>query len=254
MPGDIPFTYDPDLRTSNVGVIRRVGQEYHWFFNVPGFVNDSGVPLLSLNFGLYGDNIIQGPWEKPGVTNPAVARLLFDYWFFFIYKSDNTVATYVWGGVGDIPKVQDYDGDGLFDIAVFRPTEFKTYVIESSTQDVKIYDFGTFTSELNVRGDYSGDGTDDITYWEPISGMFHTMKSDGGFDSVRTELKLEEYYYELPLGLYFTHLPLNWNYRNGQLLYTVVDHAHGLRFWRQENNPSNPPLYIQWGLEGDSLG
>jgi len=39
----------------------------------------------------------------------------------------------VWGGVGDVPVVGDYDGDGKTDAAVFRPSTSISYVRPSST-------------------------------------------------------------------------------------------------------------------------
>lgn len=262
--GDIPFVYNPQPTPpsttifSDVGVIRNQNNKLDWYFHGPGLevrnTDGSSVRENLLEFGLFGDNIVLGPWEHPQISNPAVARLFNDTWSFFIYQSDGSVRQVDFGHDGDVPKVQDYDGDGLFDIAVYRPSEGKTFVIYSSDSSTHIFHFGTGTADFSVRGDFTGDGKDDISFWEPITAMFTTMTSDNGFNEAGAAAKDPLYYQELQLGIYITHVPLNWNYQNGRMLYTVVDHQLGLRYFRQDNLPSNPPLSVQWGLPGDSQG
>ncbi|MCB0324622.1 MAG: VCBS repeat-containing protein [Bdellovibrionales bacterium] len=252
--GDIPFGYVPAGQASNVGVIRTIGTQYVWLFRGSGFMRQNGSSTRELPFGLFGDNIVLGPWENVGVTNPAVARLFNNQWSFFIYQSDGSIRAQNWGGNGDIPKVQDYDGDGIFDIAVFRPSTQQTFVIRSSDNGVDIYKFGTGTADHTVRGDYTGDGVDDISFWEPVSGLFTVMTSDNGFDETRAARKNSQFYRELQLGLFNVHLPLNWNYQNGKLLFTVIDHGTGLRFFRPDNQSNQPPQAFQWGLPGDHQG
>lgn len=252
--GDIPFAYDPANAESNVGVIRRVGNEYRWLFRGPGFQRSDGSAVTDLRFGLFGDNIVLGPWEQPGVTSPAVARLYAGIWSFDIYLRDGTIRHVNWGGNGDIPKVQDYDGDGLFDVAVFRPVGHKTFVIQSSNGLVKTYDFGTATADFTVRGDYTGDGIDDIAFWEPLTALFTLLKSDNGFNETLGNQKNPLYYAESQLGLYSVHLPLNWNRRGGRLLFTVLDHSNGKRFFRSGNDSAQPVQVESWGTAGDSLG
>ena len=245
IPGDIPFIYEPDNMQSNVGVIRRSGNEYVWYFRGEGFKMSDETFVTVLPFGIFGDNIILGPWETPGITNPAVARLFNNIWTFSIYMSDGSVKLVNWGGNGDLPKVDDYDGDGIFDVAVVRPSTQELYVIQSTDGLGKVYPYGTITGDHTVRGDYTGDGISEITQWEPLSGMFESWTSDSGFDPMNT--------FEMQLGLYNVHLPLNWNFQNGQLLYTVVEHATMLRYNRENNDPSGNFEVTQWGLGGDHV-
>jgi hypothetical protein len=251
--GDIPLTYSPKGTPINLGVVRNTNNELHWLLRGMGFLRNNRLEN-DLPFGIFGDNLLPGPWEEPGVTNPAVARLFNGEWSFYFYLSDGTVRMQNWGGYGDIPKPADYDGDGLFDIAVFRPAEQKTYIIHSSDSSIAIYNFGSGTADHTVRGDYTGDGIDDISFWEPVSGLFTTMTSDNGFNDVLAQAKDPQHYYELQLGLYNIHLPLNWNMQNNLFLYTVVDHATGMRYFRELNDPNNPPQAVQWGLPGDHQG
>ena len=252
--GDIPFSYVPEAAASDVGVIRATNNQLRWLFHGVGYRAADGRRLKDIPFGLFGDNIILGPWEVPGVTNIAVTRLFADSWQFFILKRDGTVRVQFWGGNGDIPKVQDYDGDGIFDIAVFRPASQQTFIIKSTDGKVASYQFGTGTAEHTVRGDFDGDGIDDISFWESTTGLFFSMTSSAGFDDVRARAHDPSHYFELQLGVYSVHLPLNWNYQNGVLLYTVVDHATGYRYYRPGNLPSAPPTVTQWGINGDHQG
>lgn len=252
--GDTPFVYRPFNAPADVGAIRPSGVNLIWLFRGRGFVRSDNTAETSIPFGIFGDNIVLGAWERENVDNPGVARLYNGVWYFYIYLSTGQIRQEIWGGNGDIPKPADYDGDGLLDVAVFRPAEQKTYIIRSSDRGVLVYEFGSGTADHTVLGDYTGDGVDDISFWEPTSGLFTSLLSDHGFDPERARHKEASYYREMQLGLYFIHLPLNWNKKNGKLLYTVVDHASGLRYWRQNNSPQGALQIQQWGLAGDSVG
>ncbi len=254
VPGDVPIVYDPQGANSNVGVVRRLNGYSVWYLRGLGFKKSDGKRVTSFPFGLANDTLILGPWERRGVTNPAVARLSNNAWHFYIYLSNGTYRHVVWGINNDVPKVQDYDGDGLFDIAVYRSSTRKFYIILSSNNQVKEYSFGKPTSDYTFRGDITGDGVDDITFWEPSNGLFTSMLSDQGFNQVQTDLKNSLFYNKFSLGKYNVHLPLSWNYRNGKVLYTVIDHQRGMRYYKDDNNGNNVKHGVQWGLPGDAQG
>ena len=62
--------------------------------------------------------------------------------------------------------ILDYDGDGISDIAVFRPTS-GLWAIKGVTRAY----FGA-ASDLPVPGDYNGDGTAEIALFRPASGLW----------------------------------------------------------------------------------
>ncbi len=253
--GDLPFTYKDINQISDVGVIRRSGIQLFWYFRGTGFTDSNGTGQKALQFGIFGDNIVLGPWDTKNVTTPAVARLFNGVWTFDFLKSDLTVRSITWGVNGDIPKCQDFDGDGLFDVAVFRPSTQKTYVRFSKDNSTAIYDFGTGTADHTVKGDYTGDGKEDISFWEPRAGRFTSLISTNGFDDEQANQNNPNFFQELNLGVYFDDLPLNWNTDEDNLnLYTIINHSNGVRKFYPENNPSNPIKTIQWGLSGDSQG
>ena len=251
--GDIPFTYRTASAQSDFGVIRRQGTDYQWMFHGPGFERSDSSLATSLLFGNFGDNIVLGPWEVPGVTSPAVARLYNGSWAFYIYLRDGTIRESHWGGNGDTPVVADYDGDGLFDLAVYRVSEQKIYIVRSSNQTTQIISFGSGTADYSARGDYTGDGKADINFWEPISGLFYSLKSNLGFNATQGNLHNPLYYQQLELGTYEVHMPLAWNKRNGKFVYTVANHDTGERMYIP-NNVGSEVVYESWGLKGDSLG
>lgn len=244
LPGDVPFSYQPVGAPSNVGTVRSVGPNFMWLFNGPGIPVASGLPV-AFWFGSFGDMIIPGAWEQPGISNAAVARLFNDQWWFYILQHDGAIRPTVWGVGGDIPRIQDYDGDGILDVAVYRPNEETTYVIRSRDGLGGVYPFGAGGSvDVSPRGDVSGDGLDDLIFWEPRHGMFTAALSDTGFSTSQS----------MQLGLYFTHRPLSWNFQNGKALFTVVDHATGTRYVRPDNDASASPVGQQWGLARDFQG
>ncbi len=252
--GDVPFTYTPRNAGEDVGVVRTANRNLTWLFHGAGFLRNTGLRETSIPFGIYGDNLIPGPWELPGVTNPAVARLFNGYWSFFFYRADGTIRTVVWGVNGDIPKPDDYDGDGIFDVAVYRPSTFTTYAILSSNGSALIQTFGGPTVDHTVRGDFTGDGKSDISFWEPLSALFTSLTSDNGFDEALGAAKDPDHYQELTLGTYFVTLPLNWQLIGHKLHYSVVDHATGVRTYLPDNSSGSTPVTTQWGLPGDAQG
>lgn len=254
LPGDVPFTYQPGGPLSDVGVVRNIQNQFYWIFHGPGFLRSTGARETVIPFGMIGDHVLIGPWDTPGISNPGVARLYQGLWSFYVYHRDGTVSQQYWGQTGDLPKVQDYDGDGVLDIAVYRLAEQTTYVIRSSDHRVLILPLGSGTADHTFRGDLDGDGVDDLTFWEPQTGMFTTMSSGEYSQFLQPRAALRMPVSELQLGLYGVHLPLSWNRQGGRALYTVVDHYTGLRYIRQDNNPDNPPLFLQWGLPGDAQG
>jgi hypothetical protein len=61
----------------------------------------------------------------------------------------------------------DYNGDGMVDIAVFRPSEGAWYV-----QGQPLVLWGT-SGDIPVPGDYNGDGIVDIAVFRPSEGVWY---------------------------------------------------------------------------------
>ena len=71
----------------------------------------------------------------------------------------------------DRPYVSDFDGDLTSDVSVFRPSEGRWYVLQTTNGTPRVVDFGT-AADRPVPGDYDGDGKTDLAYWRASTGQW----------------------------------------------------------------------------------
>jgi hypothetical protein len=108
----------------------------------------------------------------------------------------------------------DYTGDGKADIVVFRagvanPAQVQWWIFNPATNQTLpprtfgIGDPNFVNMDLPVRGDYDGDGIDDICVWRPSTAVFYTIRSsDGAF--VVQQWGVGGDSPDIPLGNFFT--------------------------------------------------
>jgi hypothetical protein len=81
-----------------------------------------------------------------------------------------------WGEPNDVPVAEDYDGDGKWDLAVWRPSTGDWWISYSSTGRTVIF---RLQGDIPVPGDYNGDGKADYAIYSRIG--LYVVKTDSGF-------------------------------------------------------------------------
>jgi hypothetical protein len=124
--------------------------------------------FVTQDLGQLGDVPVARDYDGDGKTDPAIARYGGGVITWIIQRSSDGVETSTaWGednGVnGDFVAPGDYDGDGLFDLAVQHPegNGTSTFLISYSQGGTDSIIWGTDT-DFNNPGDYDGDGKTDI--------------------------------------------------------------------------------------------
>lgn len=123
-------------------------------------------------WGLNGDQAVNRDYDGDGVTDIAVFRkgaAAGAQAFWYIRQSSNGAFRSVPFGTtgvgttsGDVAIPGDYDGDGKFDVAVYRfgglAPNNSFIVLRSSDGGLAVAQWGNFTSDYVLPGDYDGDG------------------------------------------------------------------------------------------------
>ena len=81
-------------------------------------------------------------------------------------------------------NINDFDKDGLTDMAVWRAANGVWYIVRSSDGATIETQWGTGTqfakSDVPVPGDYDGDGKTDLAVWRPSDGTWYVIRSTNG--------------------------------------------------------------------------
>jgi hypothetical protein len=136
------------------------------------------------------------------------------------------------------PSYVDFDGDGILDYAVWRPTNGDWWVIPSSDPDNHITQQWGENGDIPVAGDYDGDGKLDYAIWRPSTGTWWVILSSTGKTLTQQWGMTGD-------------IPVPGDYDGDG----ITDFA----FWRPSNGswyiiPSSlpaQPLTLAWGLNGD---
>ena len=77
----------------------------------------------------------------------------------------------VFGAVGDVPIVGDWDGDGMDDVGAYTPGSTIVSLLLPDGS-LRTETFGE-ANDTPVVGDWNGDGRDDIGAFRSLKGTFH---------------------------------------------------------------------------------
>jgi hypothetical protein len=140
-----------------------------------------------------GAQLLVGDFDGDGIDDVLVFRPSDGYvgkWYSDRARSpvfDYQTAQYIGGSPGAFSGAQllvgDFDGDGIDDVLVFRPSDGYVGKWYSDRARSPIFDYrsaisaGIRYAELHV-GDFDGDGIDDILLFRPGDGVFNKWYSD----------------------------------------------------------------------------
>ncbi|MCI0528064.1 MAG: hypothetical protein L0Y56_11565, partial [Nitrospira sp.] len=155
--------------------------------NTSEFSQNAMLGFGRVEWGLTSDIPVTGDYNGDGAADFAVVRpndpaaLIpgASQWyilnFFFGFRIQ------LWGLPGDVPVPADYDGDGITDIAVWRPIEGNWYLLPSTLAGgFSVQQWGLL-GDIPVPEDYDGDGRDDLAVWRPSTGGWFVILTGGGF-------------------------------------------------------------------------
>jgi hypothetical protein len=198
--GHVQVRWNTPTAGQNVQVTQSTGTCHASFSRAPG-------PTSPVTFGALGgggnawvlaDSAFTGPWFVDGAsdwitpTSPALGVLRGgDGQAFFAVSPNPSSAprdgtiTFCSGQTmnvhqsGRVPNQRpfvpsDFDGDGIADLAVFRPATSEWFVLQShsgySYSDSRTYFWGS-PSDMQVPGDFDGDARTDLAVFRP-QGLF----------------------------------------------------------------------------------
>jgi hypothetical protein len=99
-------------------------------------------------------------------------------------------SAYRWGLEGDVRVPADFDGDGINDVAVWRPSNGMWHIMmtkDGSTLNIKWGQTTPFITggieDIPVPADFDGDTAADIAVWRPDEGKWYVLTSKSGFRS-----------------------------------------------------------------------
>ena len=98
-----------------------------------------------------------------GVTRASFSGVMQVRWYNLLNTATPTTLETDFGTTADDITPGDYDGDGKDDIAVWRPEvgNSRFFILQSSTNTVRVVKFGLPDDDSSVVADYDGDGIDD---------------------------------------------------------------------------------------------
>ena len=165
---DVPiaFDYDGDGRT-DIAVFR--DGVWYWFqssdsafaYRVCGQAGDIPQPSTYNGYCLVYRSSVASFFTQVPFGNP----IIIEFRHLTLLPSDK-------------PIVEDYDGDGRGDLAVYRDGHW--YWISFLNFDLRHYQFGLPTDKP-LPADYDGDGRADYAVFRPSNGTWYLQKSTEGF-------------------------------------------------------------------------
>jgi hypothetical protein len=250
VPGDYDGDGKDDYAIYRAGVAQNAQSEF-WI------LRSSDSTLFYNAWGISGDIAVSRDYDGDGRTDVAVFRRDTPSVWYIRQTSNGVDRAVAWGTNGttvsdrDYPVTGDYDGDGKFDLAVYRTgtlSPANTYIILRSSDGAAVYQqWGNFNTDYVLPGDYDGDGKFDYaiarTGAAPTSPLvWWILQSSNGQTRVQ------------PWGI-TSDLPVQGDY-DGDARTDMALYRNGAtagspsNFWVLRSF-TNTSLTTQWGIRGD---
>lgn len=144
------------------------------FFEIVGAGKDN---YKKFNYGEIADIPFAGFFDEDGIVDLGVYRYGETSSEFIIKNGANESGVRVTLGLpGDLPVPNDFNGDGKYDLVVYRPKDKTFYGVLSSnnvTFQAQLGDFG----DIPVCKDYDGDSRTDFATYSPKTGIWRIRTS-----------------------------------------------------------------------------
>jgi hypothetical protein len=172
--GDYPFLEDADGDGKDDPIIRRPDTA-SWHY----LASSNGHEETSVVFGNRSTDIpVLGYYDDDNQVDFAVKR---GATWYIRRSSDGVMETRSLGPrIDDVAVPADYDGDGLTDVAIWRPSNGTWYIDYSSTGERYSSIFGKQPTDIPTPADYDGDGKADLAVRRPVNYTFYYLGSDTG--------------------------------------------------------------------------
>jgi uncharacterized delta-60 repeat protein len=116
---------------------------------------------------------VVGGWTLSGLALPDTRNRLRARGYYQTGQNGfGSIAESIYGSPA---TSNDFDGDGLSDRVVFRPSSGTWYTLQSSDSAVAAVQFG-LSGDVPVSGDYDADGKTDIAVYRPSSGTWYIQQ------------------------------------------------------------------------------
>jgi hypothetical protein len=227
--------FDGDSRT-DLTVYRNSNNTFYSLGSLTG-------NLVEKQIGQPGDSVsLTVDFDGDGRSDFSTARYNAEVLWRIFKSSTNTLEETRWGSstLGDFFAAADYDGDGAFDIAVFRGGTW--YIIESSTGAVR-YDYFGQAGDVPAPNDYDKDGKADLAVARSENGQrvwYVRRSSDNSYYSVQWGLSSDAF---------FTGRA-DWD-GDGAADISVIRSESGQRVFYILRSSDNQLQIIRWGLSSD---
>jgi subtilisin-like proprotein convertase family protein len=155
------------------------------------WVQRSTAGLQVTTWGVASDTLVPGDYNGDGKTDWAVFRPSNSAGVadFYILLPNNLLGggSYIlqgaeWGIVGDIPVNGDFDGDNKSDVAVFRPSEGRWYILNSgapTTGPSNTVELFGLNGDIPVSVDSDNDGKTNLAVYRPSNHTFYVARNSG---------------------------------------------------------------------------